>query len=640
MRSVLLTYALPAIVAIGVVIYLFHLESSMSRKAWLENQPRLLQLANRTISDDLLHVAEDLLYLSESVTVSDYLKRESVSSKKVIHDFTQYLLQKEHFEQLRLLSSEGMELVRLNYADGHPKVIAESDLLNQSNHPYFSEPMAMPDGHIFISRFDLNMELGQVEAPPRPMLRFSAPVLDDGEVIGVVVLSYMAQKLIDKLDSLSEALTGNIWLVSQQGYLLNNGSDIPPWGFQFEDMRDATLAQGNPELWAMITAKENGVFESNSNAYGYTQMSIDEASTAHRFDAKKLHFSNDTPWFLVTEYSLQEIQPYLYSAQLSQLTPLLLPVVTGLLLFYLARRGTRAEKELKSNERYLQAVTDNLHEGLLVIGDDGLVRDFNQSTLELFGYTKKQLIGMHLERLIPEDKRKPHRERFERIAGGTEEDLDSVHMRVHGLSCSGDEIPIRISISTIDLRREKLFVCIIADVGRELAYEEQLKQMARLDPLTQLPNRRALYEQADIVFKQGLRMAKPVSLILIDLDDFKRLNDSYGHHFGDDALRRLSVTLKKVVRESDFISRIGGEEFVVLLPDSDQYAAWQLAERLRKAIERTMLHSPDHPVVLSASIGVSEWTGKADDLEGLLGRADKAMYISKREGKNRVTVAK
>ena len=161
--------------------------------------------------------------------------------------------------------------------------------------------------------------------------------------------------------------------------------------------------------------------------------------------------------------------------------------------------------------------------------------------------------------------------------------------------------------------------------------EKELKLLATTDYLTKLYNRRAFGEISESIFHLAKREKEKFSIVMLDIDDFKKINDTYGHKAGDDVLVILSNTLKEMSRESDVVCRYGGEEFILLLPKTDVKGAYFIAQKIKKAVEK--LH-------FTVSLGVSEVDLEHDkDIEAVIKRADDALYESKRSGKNRVTIA-
>jgi len=162
-----------------------------------------------------------------------------------------------------------------------------------------------------------------------------------------------------------------------------------------------------------------------------------------------------------------------------------------------------------------------------------------------------------------------------------------------------------------------------------------VQRQAVTDELTGLANRRRFLSQLELEVTRSRRSGSPLGIVLADLDDFKRVNDTYGHEIGDDALRGFAEILRSTVRDVDLPVRLGGEEFAVLLPDTDLPGATQLAERLRHALENAPLQGPGGALRLTASFGVSCFPAVAAADE-LLADADRRLYEAKRRGKNRV----
>lgn len=179
----------------------------------------------------------------------------------------------------------------------------------------------------------------------------------------------------------------------------------------------------------------------------------------------------------------------------------------------------------------------------------------------------------------------------------------------------------------------------ISDMKKEL--DEKIKESSHLaitDPLTGLYNRRFCIERVQEEIRRADRYDRPLSLIMVDIDFFKCYNDTYGHLKGDELLKIFSKVLKRQVREGDFVCRTGGEEFIIILPETEKTIALQIAERLRIAIEQHPFpHKETQPGSnLTVSLGVSSYVKEQMDLEKLLKAADDALYLAKKEGKNKV----
>jgi len=165
----------------------------------------------------------------------------------------------------------------------------------------------------------------------------------------------------------------------------------------------------------------------------------------------------------------------------------------------------------------------------------------------------------------------------------------------------------------------------------------ELKVLATTDELTQIYNRRAFMEVSNNELDRAQRYNSCFSFIILDIDHFKNINDSYGHIAGDLVLKHISNTIKKLLRNSDCFGRLGGEEFGVLLPNSDISVAKMIAERIRITIEQQIIKTDDNTdIQITASQGVSQFSKQDKDMGSIIARADVLLYLAKNQGRNKV----
>jgi diguanylate cyclase (GGDEF)-like protein len=168
---------------------------------------------------------------------------------------------------------------------------------------------------------------------------------------------------------------------------------------------------------------------------------------------------------------------------------------------------------------------------------------------------------------------------------------------------------------------------------------EQTERLATTDGLTGLLNRRTFNAQLHGRLREAQRYDRPLSLLLLDVDHFKKVNDSHGHPAGDAVLRGIARVAQKQARETDIVARYGGEEMALILPETDAPGAAAIAERIRKSVAATPHATEQGPIRVTVSIGLATWPGTGDAAEALLEAADKALYRAKRDGRNRVDAA-
>lgn len=181
----------------------------------------------------------------------------------------------------------------------------------------------------------------------------------------------------------------------------------------------------------------------------------------------------------------------------------------------------------------------------------------------------------------------------------------------------------------------------LARTIRELEENRQaLAEQATTDALTRLKNRRYFYEQAEQNLGTCRRYNKDMSVLLLDIDHFKKVNDTFGHHAGDRVLVGVADLLTHMVRNIDSVARFGGEEFAVLVPETNKLGAAVLGERIRAAIERTPIEADGHSISVTVSIGIVTLAAeKVDSIDQLLSIADRRLYLAKNGGRNRICVA-
>jgi len=264
-------------------------------------------------------------------------------------------------------------------------------------------------------------------------------------------------------------------------------------------------------------------------------------------------------------------------------------------------------------------------DGIIVADSEERIVEANPRVESLFGYASSELLGNPVEILIPERFRSihvEHRTLYTRLA--------SMRPMGNGLELcgrrkDGSEFPVDIVLSYVERASGQLFLAIIRDITERKQLEQEMRQLALSDPLTALGNYRRLQEAFETELKWSARTGRSSILLLLDVDGLKRINDNYGHLVGSRALCRLADVLRAECRAIDTPVRYGGDEFVVILPDTDAEGAQNLAVRLagRLASDRE-----DPPITFSYGIGVCPLDGTT--LDQLLAFADCALYAMKK----------
>jgi diguanylate cyclase (GGDEF)-like protein/PAS domain S-box-containing protein len=290
---------------------------------------------------------------------------------------------------------------------------------------------------------------------------------------------------------------------------------------------------------------------------------------------------------------------------------------------------------------------------VIFIVEQGEILYANQLSELVFGYTQSELIGSSIEMLVPghlkaihENHRKAYDQKpYLRLMGSS--------LELSGQRKDGLEFPVDIGLNPVSTQEGLVIVCSVIDLTKRKAAEKHIAEKIRqleneisvldklvlTDELTAINNRRALFKQLELNFRIAQNENHPISFILLDIDNFKHYNDSYGHMKGDQVLQTIANIMKNSIRKTEIVARYGGEEFATILPATNAADATALAERLRKTIEES--NWANQNVTISA--GTATLHPKANDnidlqeINKLIIMADKALYASKNSGKNKVT---
>ncbi|KQQ32502.1 diguanylate cyclase [Duganella sp. Leaf126] len=302
----------------------------------------------------------------------------------------------------------------------------------------------------------------------------------------------------------------------------------------------------------------------------------------------------------------------------------------------------RRERQLRKTDAWLNAIMSNITDyALLSLDGQGRVEAWNDSIARVTGYDAGGIVGRGYDVFYPpESTTDAHQLDRLREADDNGWILDE-GMR---LRADGSRFWASIMIAPLPGRcadappcdDEPAYCMIIRDISDKQDISEGLRKATFSDYLTGLANRRAFFEAAELELMRRRKAARPVSLLMVDADHFKAVNDCHGHPAGDAVLRHLAATMKKACRQVDIVARIGGEEFAILLPSVALADALAVAERLRALVQREPASYEQASIAYAVSIGVATMGDGIEDLDQLIKRADQALYAAKRGGRNRV----
>jgi len=295
-------------------------------------------------------------------------------------------------------------------------------------------------------------------------------------------------------------------------------------------------------------------------------------------------------------------------------------------------------KESKSLERLL---IDNADEALFFYSLEGVLIYVNPAFEKITGYTTQELYEkIFIPYVHPDDQEWTKKLWDGLFDGAFFEDVEYRIVKKSGeirwcmsswkIVCDRDGNKIGIQGKQQDITKRKL-------IEEELVLAKTIaEEMSKKDELTGLNNRREFFDQGKRIFKQAIRFDHSLSVMIMDIDHFKNINDKYGHAMGDKALKLIAQVLQRMMREIDIVARIGGEEFAFLLPETTLDKATNLAERLRLEIQNATLVEEEEPFQLTVSFGICSCPVNNETLETMLSKADKALYVAKNNGRNQI----
>ncbi|MEI2415617.1 EAL domain-containing protein [Orrella sp. JC864] len=290
----------------------------------------------------------------------------------------------------------------------------------------------------------------------------------------------------------------------------------------------------------------------------------------------------------------------------------------------------RLQSEASRGPERLQRLAASSPDGMLCTDAQGRITFANAALCRIFGYDGQALLGSGFEMLIPEEGRERYRRALLRVAAGGTPTMVGRTVEQVGQRADGTVFPLELSLSMWRENGQAHFGGIIRDLSQRRALEQRLFRLAHLDPLTELANREAFGQRLDHLLAHEAQLA----LLLVDLDNFKEVNDDHGHHTGDLVLRQVGHRLREIFPAPAMVARLGGDEFAVLLPQPP--SRQRLSERAQQAIQAIALPIEVGPLRLKvgASIGAAlhPWHGSTSEL--LMGNADLALYKAKKEGRN------
>jgi len=296
-----------------------------------------------------------------------------------------------------------------------------------------------------------------------------------------------------------------------------------------------------------------------------------------------------------------------------------------------AREANRAMTE---SDEWLRTTLEHLVDGVVVINDSGEIESLNGATERLFGYQPEEIVGAHVRVLVPGSGPDADDDYFSQFLRTGKKTPIGIGEEVFGRHKDGGRFPLDIEFGEVQMGDRRRLIATLRDITERKEAEALIVKQANYDSLTKLPNRTLFMDRLSLALTRASRNGGQIGLLFIDLDNFKKVNDTLGHSAGDQLLQEAAERLTACVRETDTVARLGGDEFTIILPDLQK--AHDVEQVVRQILDR--LSKPylidGTEVFASGSVGITLFPDDGKDAETLLKNSDTAMYRAKYDGRN------
>jgi len=618
-----------SVLALATQLLVLKLSESSVKKEAIIQASVFAETANDNFNSYIKHITQRLRTVEDSKLFQQLYEAQSAdknnfdSINQLFFDMTK---NSSNIMQMRYIDKNGNEINRIerNSIDSAPSIVPISKLQNKKDRYYFKEIIKLDKSQYWYSRIDLNVEHGAIEKPVKPVIRVGSPFFYKGEKVGILIINIFMK---DFLAHMTENSLYDVYLMDKDGYLLFEPSHEYCWN-RFLKQKISLPVEFKNDLSKILN--EDSVLTANYYSQKIFTQNLEDLYMIIIPDMlstndKIINNAKQLLWILLTVLLLSIPLSYFVSIAPSKLKQEVDELNANL-------KGEALDRDV------LLSLFDLSDSVLFKWKNDETwsVNSVSKSVKNLLGYSKEDFETHRIvySNCIHKDDLPTVTE--EVTTAMEEEKYFFTHEPYRIITKVGD---VRWILDHTVIVRDQdgeviNFVGYLSDITEIKEKEFILEELARTDQLTQISNRVYLDEYLSSQYYRYQRNAEPCSVILIDIDFFKLVNDDYGHIVGDKILIAFAKLLQSCIREGDILGRWGGEEFLIVLPYTTMDKAALLAEKIRQKIEDTVF---DEVGTKTASFGVYGFEDGIT-IEKLIDNADTALYKAKSSGRNNVQI--
>ena len=471
------------ILAVGVFAHYYTLAETgrVSREA---NELLNVGLSRSVLNRELSGVVSDLLFLSSHIEKQGFIENGEIRTENVQELFYNFAKEKRLYDQIRLIDATGLERTRINFRDGDPERVPNSQLQDKSSRYYFNETMRLGPAEIYISPLDLNIEAGEIEQPIKPVMRFAIPIArQDGERFGILVLNFLGDRLIRDFVRASANIADHIFLLNAQGYWLYSPTRDQEWGFMLSHQQ--RFSKHYPVAWRAISESVSGRVETDEGLFTYetvTPGGVAAQTIGGEQTESVINYAHAPQWKVVSLLKPSAIKIGFGEYIRQHLT--LYFVVMVVLLFgawLLAEANLRHEQSRRQNEyeRRFRQTLEDMQMVAVSLDREGHLTFCNDYFLQLTGWPRDEVLGGDwIGRFVAEESQPVQRALFEELQTDGELTTD---MEISILARDGSQRRIAWhNTSSTNSQGEIVgYTAIGEDVTEQREAEEGIRKLSR-----------------------------------------------------------------------------------------------------------------------------------------------------------------